>query len=67
MDDNLGERLKRLGVMKGLKALQSAPAASQPEPETARGVLLPGEEVATEHGPVWVERRVYPAVYPHGG
>ena len=66
MDDNLGERLKRLGVMKGLKALQSAPAASQPEPETARGVLLPGEEVATEHGPVWVERRVYPAVYPHG-
>jgi hypothetical protein len=65
MDDKLSARLKRLGVVKGLKALHPAPPSLKPEPAPVNG-MLPGEEVATEHGPVWVERRVYPAVHPHG-
>ena len=67
MDDGLRKQLKRLGVVKGLKALQPAPAPppTPVEPSPLTGVL-PGAIVETEHGPVWVERRIYPDFHPHG-
>lgn len=67
MDAKLSKQLKRLGVVKGLKALQPAPEPPKPKPapEIARGAL-PGEEVQTEYGTAWVERRTYPDFHPHG-
>lgn len=66
MDDNLRQRLKRMGVVKGFKALQTERESRPPLPPRAEKRALPGEKVATVHGPVWVERRVYPATHVHG-
>jgi len=65
MDDKLRQQLKRLGVVKGLKALQPAPPPPA-EPSRQASSALPGDELLTPHGPVWVEKRVYPSIHPHG-
>ena len=66
MDDKLRQQLKRLGVVKGLRALQPAPSPVSAEPSRSPSVTLPGDEIITEHGPLWVEKRVYPSFHPHG-
>jgi len=66
VDDKFREQLKRLGVVKGLKALQPAPATPPAEPSRQASSTLPGEEIVTQYGPVWVEKRVYPSIHPHG-
>lgn len=66
MDDKFRQQLQRLGVVKGLKALQPAPPMSPAEPSRQSSAALPGDELLTPHGPVWVEKRVYPAFHPHG-
>ena len=66
MDDKFRQQLKRLGVVKGLKALQPArPPVSAELPRQASSAL-PGDELSTPHGPVWVEKRMYPSIHPHG-
>ncbi len=66
MDDKFRQQLQRLGVVKGLKALQPAPAMPPVEPPRQASSTLPGEELSTPYGPVWVEKRVYPSMHPHG-
>ncbi len=66
MDDKFRQQLQRLGVVKGLKALQPVAPPSPAEPSRQVSSALPGDEVATSHGPVWVEKRVYPSFHPHG-
>ena len=66
MDDKFRQQLQRLGVVKGLKALQPAPPPPPVEPSRSPSTALPGDEIVTEHGPVWVEKRVYPSFHPHG-
>ncbi len=66
MDYTFREQLRRLGVVKGLKALQAAPSPSLAEPSRQASSALPGDELLTPHGPVWVEKRVYPSFHPHG-
>ncbi|MBN2390462.1 MAG: ribonuclease H-like domain-containing protein [Anaerolineae bacterium] len=66
MDDKFRQQLQRLGVVKGLKALQPAPPPVAADPARAPGVALPGDETMTEYGPLWVEKRVYPSFHPHG-
>ncbi|HOU11815.1 MAG TPA: ribonuclease H-like domain-containing protein [Anaerolineae bacterium] len=66
MDDKFRQQLQRLGVVKGLKALQPAPQPVSAEPPRQSSAALPGDELLTPHGPVWVEKRVYPAFHPHG-
>ncbi len=63
MDDNLRRKLQRLGVVKGLRNLKPPP---HPAPPPARNAPLPGEEIATPHGPTWVAQRWYPARQRHG-
>ncbi len=65
MDDKFRQQLQRLGVVKGLKALQPAPPP-RVEPPHPPSATLPGDELLTPHGPVWVEKRVYPSIHPHG-
>jgi hypothetical protein len=66
MDDKLRQQLQRLGVVKGLKGLQPAPPPPTAEPARSASTALPGDEVITEHGSIWVEKRVYPSFHPHG-
>ncbi|MGC9395221.1 MAG: hypothetical protein ACP5J4_10215, partial [Anaerolineae bacterium] len=66
MDDKLRQKLQRLGVVKGLKALQPAPSPTSTEPSRSPSAALPGDEIITEHGPIWVEKRMYPSFHPHG-
>jgi hypothetical protein len=66
MDDKLRQQLQRLGVVKGLKGLQPAPPPPSAEPSRSSSTALPGDEIITEHGPLWVEKRVYPSFHPHG-
>ncbi|MBN1259782.1 MAG: ribonuclease H-like domain-containing protein [Anaerolineae bacterium] len=69
MDAKLHRRLKRLGVVRGTRNLNppplTTPAGSTPKPPRCPAAL-PGEEVATDAGPVWVARRHYPADIEHG-
>lgn len=55
-----------MGVVKGFKALQSEREQRPPAPAPAAPRALPGAKIPTAHGPVWVERRVYPATHVHG-
>jgi len=68
MDDKFRRKLSRMGVLKGLKGLKTSPPVPQPETAfvPAQDVPLPGAEVATAHGPVWVDRQVYAGDYVHG-
>ncbi len=66
MDDQFRQKLQRLGVVKGLKTLQPVPAAPPVEPAQPTNSALPGAEIVTPYGPVWVEKRVYPSFHPHG-
>lgn len=66
MDDKFRQQLKRLGVVKGLKALQPVAPPTPAGPSRQASSALPGDELSTPHGPVWVEKRVYPAFHPHG-
>lgn len=65
MDDKFRQQLQRLGVVKGLKGLQPTPKPA-PAPVSSQMSALPGEEVITAHGPVWVEKQKYPSFHPHG-
>lgn len=66
MDDKFRQQLQRLGVVKGLKALHPTPPPAPAEPSRQVSSALPGDELLTPYGPVWVEKRVYPAFHPHG-
>ncbi len=68
MDDKLRRKLTRMGVSQGLKGLKSPPRPVEPvaSPVTPPATTLPGVEIQTAHGPVWVDRRVYAAEYRHG-
>src|SRR5512137_2280887 len=57
-----------MGVTQGLKHLQSpAPSpALASSPPRSPGKPLPGSELATSHGRVWVDRHDYPSEYAHG-
>lgn len=75
MDPDLQRKLRRLGVVKGVQNLKPAlppqAPADKPDavgaPASAPGTdPLPGEMVATPHGPAWVWRRRYPAEHAHG-
>jgi len=66
MEDKFRNQLKRLGVMKGLKALQPSRPPAPAEPARRARSALPGGEIATPHGPVWVEKQVYPSAHLHG-
>lgn len=64
MNDNLRRRLRRLGVVKGFRDIAERPARA---PAPRKGRALPGAEITTEHGALWVERRTYPGEHRHGG
>jgi hypothetical protein len=64
MDDELRRKLKRLGVVKGFRNLQT-PAKKSPK-TSPHDTDLPGEVHNTEHGPVWAVRRRYPGETRHG-
>ena len=73
MDNKFHRKLARMGVFKGLKGFKTEPSPAQksklePPPAfvPAQEMPLPGREIATEHGPVWVDKRTYPARYIHG-
>ncbi|HOT91556.1 MAG TPA: ribonuclease H-like domain-containing protein [Anaerolineae bacterium] len=66
MDDKIRQQLQRLGVVKGLKALNPVPTPSPAKPSRSGEFTLPGNEMVTPHGPVWVEKRLYPSFHPHG-
>ena len=67
MDDRLQRKLKRMGVTRGLKVVKSPPS-SAPERafKPAPPATLPGVEIQTNHGPVWVDRHTYTATHKHG-
>lgn len=71
MDADLRRRLQRLGVVQGVRQLPPttpaparAPVSSPAGRESAS--RLPGGEVSTPYGPVWVEETRYPAAHRHG-
>ncbi len=70
MDDELSRKLRRLGVVKGFRNLQRAPQSSPDPPArhapTEGGETLPGKELPTPHGPVWVTETWYPGEHRHG-
>lgn len=74
MDDALKQRLRRMGVVKGLGGLKKAPASPRREvgsaPEApgdrAAPLALPGAEQETNHGTFWLSRQRYPAGHTHG-
>jgi uncharacterized protein YprB with RNaseH-like and TPR domain len=64
MDDNLRRKLKRLGVVKGFRNLQTqSPESTRPQ-QAGKG--LPGELQETAHGPVWTVQQHYPGATQHG-
>ncbi len=72
MDAKLQRKLKRLGVVKGLRT----PRPSTPEkppafPQhlntaSATEATVPGEVIETDYGPVWVERVEYASTHQQG-
>jgi uncharacterized protein len=73
MDESLQQRLRKLGVVKGLAGLQPrrepepAPDASEPRGDRLSVTNgLPGREVVNERGTFWLARYVYPATLLHG-
>jgi uncharacterized protein len=72
VDESLQERLRKLGVVKGLAGLKPhpvPPARSDPGPRAqspSPNSVLPGEEVAHERGTFWLARYRYPASLLHG-
>ncbi len=64
MKDDLRRRLRRLGVVKGFRDIADRQAQA-PMPRKNRA--LPGAEILTEHGALWVEQRTYPGEHRHGG
>lgn len=65
MDEKLQRKLRRLGVVKGFRNLKARPPAPA-SPQPADPAPLPGEEIATPHGPVWVAEAWYPGEHRHG-
>lgn len=72
MDADLRRRLQRLGVVQGVRQLPPATPAPV-RPSVSSGVAgretggpLPGAEISTPYGPVWVEETRYPAAHRHG-
>ncbi|MGC9399380.1 MAG: ribonuclease H-like domain-containing protein [Anaerolineae bacterium] len=67
MDEQLQRWLRKRGVVKGLRNLQSreTPTVS-PTSTKHEEAPLPGEVVKTAHGPAWVARHTYPPDQQHG-
>ncbi len=64
MDKDLLQRLRRMGVVKGLRSTtaEAVAASKTHEPQgRAASIPLPGGLVETPYGEVWVERCHYPA------
>lgn len=67
MNDGLQARLKRLGVVKGTRNLQSPGPAPDRRPRAPLETLLPGgSESQAEDGSCFVVDRVYPLETTHG-
>jgi uncharacterized protein len=70
VDESLQQRLRKLGVVKGLAGLQSREDRAEPDPRQAPApspaTELPGEEVTNGRGTFWLMRRTYPATLLHG-
>ncbi|MBN2001980.1 MAG: ribonuclease H-like domain-containing protein [Anaerolineae bacterium] len=68
MDEKTHRKLQRMGVTRGLKKLQSPPLpAALPLSSTPSSkTTLPGTELPTAHGRVWVDRHDYSPEYAHG-
>ncbi len=66
MDEKLQRKLRRLGVVKGFRNLKPTPPAPARPTPAADPVPLPGEEIATPHGPIWVAETWYPGDHRHG-
>ena len=64
--EEIRRQLSRLeGVVRGFKNLTSTSEAA-PAPASHPDAPLPGDVVATDHGPTWVARRTYPQAHVHG-
>ena len=61
MNKKIRRKLKRLDIAKGLRGLKSPTARSHHNSTT-----LPGRELSTEAGPLWIVKHFYPADYQHG-
>jgi hypothetical protein len=74
MDPDLRRRLRRLGVTQGFTSTSGPAPARDAAAEVieadaaddAPAGRLPGAEVSTAHGPVWIEERTYPVDHVHG-
>lgn len=68
MDESLQQRLRKLGVVKGLAGLQARGDAAETRKREATPTpeALPGREVQTEDGAFWLWRREYGAGEFHG-
>ncbi len=67
MDESLQQRLRKLGVIKGLAGLQPrATPDADPASARPRATNLPGGEVTNEHGTFWLAQYTYPGSCLHG-
>ncbi len=66
MDDSLRRRLRKLGVVQGLRGLQKEAAARPAADGVAPSDALPGHELRTDGGTFWLADRVYPGDITHG-
>ncbi len=66
MDDELRRKLQRLGVVRGLHALQPPPPPRPVVSVPFSSEPLPGEVITTAHGSTWIVQHHYPANHRHG-
>ncbi len=66
MDEKLQRKLRRLGVVKGFHDLKPPrPPQTRPTP-AADPAPLPGKEISTPYGTIWVAEAWYPGEHRHG-
>ena len=63
MDESLRQRLRKLGVVKGLSGLKADP---EPGPAGRSVAVLPGTETSVGEGVFWLDLRHYDRAYTHG-
>ena len=66
MSDALERKLRRLGVVKGVKELRKTPPKPKRQPIVNKSGSLPGREINTEYGTFWLDKREYDAGFEHG-
>ncbi|MGC9523115.1 MAG: ribonuclease H-like domain-containing protein [Anaerolineae bacterium] len=70
MDDALRRRLRKLGIVQGLRGLRAAEADARDqaaqEREARASTVLPGRQVEAGGGTFWLAERAYPADVAHG-